>query len=145
MAKKILTCLFICMFVFIFALVPLAVSGEYLGIIKIKGKGVGWNYGKQKIKEKYAIVIDINDATGSIVGVMGDDEETLALIGQTGDQAFFVEAESSVKSIIAAGKVKAKKNGKKLKLKGIFVGKKLEKGEESVISGKISAKLVLAY
>ncbi len=157
MAKKIIIGLFACMFVFAFSFVSLSVSEEYSGIAKIKGKWMGLDDGKEKIKEKCTICMDIDDENGEIDGVMvcdegGEDETVFELDGIAGDQAFsvwaFVEEEDEYTYLGMVGKLKYKEKNDvtKVSLKGIFVGEDEEDlGEEweitGVNQGKIKAKL----
>ena len=154
MAKKILTGLFVCMFVFAFSFVSIAVSEEYSGTAKLKGKAIGLDEGKGKLKEKCAICIDVDDEDGDIHGTMvcdegGEDETTFNLGGMAGDQAFFVwayaEEEDDWVELVVAGKLKGKMKGdvEKLSLKGTFVGICGDnEDDEGILQGKIKAKLV---
>ena len=154
MVKKITIGLFVCMFVFAFSFVSVSVSEEYSGTAKIKGKWMGLDDGKEKIKGKCTICMDIDDEDGEIDGVMvcdegGEDETVFELDGIAGDQAFsvwaFVEEEDEYTYLGMVGKLKYKEKNDvtKVSIKGIFVGYSAEaEGELSEVNhGKITAKL----
>jgi len=142
MVKKVRTGLFVCMFVFAFSFVPIAVSEEYSGTAKMKGNWMGLDEEKGNIQEKCTIGMKINDRDGNVQGKMVCDETTFWLYGMLGDQAFALNAKTKIlgeehASLIILGKVKEKKGGQ-IKLEGIFAG--IDSNGE-VLQGKINAEL----
>ncbi len=154
MVKKIIIGLFVCMFVFAFSFVSVSVAEEYHGTAKIKGKWMGLDDEKGKIKENCTIWMEIDDEDGEIDGEMvydegGEDETVFELEGIAGDQAFILEASSeeegevNLLEMVGELKYKEKNDVTKVSIKGIFVGYSAEAEEElsKVNHGKITAKL----
>ena len=155
MVKKVTTGLFVCMFVFAFSFVSIAVSEQYSGTAKIKGKLMGLEAGKGELKQKCTIRLITNDMNDTIQGAMvynygGKDELTFLFHGNLGDQAFYADARDVAHGrrgriigdarieLRMAGKVKVKNDGK-IKLEGTLAGIDLK--ERKTVQGKINAEL----
>ena len=155
MVKKVTTGLFVCMFVFAFSFVSIAVSEDYSGTAKMKGKWMGLNGEKGNSHEKCTISIRTNDRNDNIQGAMvynegGEDELSFWFHGILGDRAFHADARDvahirrgkivgDARIVLKmVGKVNEKKDGK-IKLEGIFAG--VDFADREVLQGKMNAEL----